>query len=257
MGCYDGIFIGGSFGCSTPSIDEASQASQPTESRELLATHPARRQIPAGTHTVADDLESFTDVLLHTLLRRRKQDRELTREECALLRTLEDDHPDALAQKRQSLEFRLLAVERAEKNRLPGDCDQARERGLGPIATGLLSLVALHEDMSGEVNQGLRGTVASGTSGEEGQRYQSYLRVVRGLQEETSSAVTQSGDRGAGLTGSALIPTGALNGVGRQRRKSEPVPSRKATVCPAFLQEIHKENRPIGAETRQTAAEWR
>ncbi|KAI0774667.1 hypothetical protein BD413DRAFT_611687 [Trametes elegans] len=57
---------------------------------------------------VADALESFTNVFLHTLLRRRKRDGQLTRTECALLRKIEDADLRYMVHNRISLRHDLI-----------------------------------------------------------------------------------------------------------------------------------------------------
>ncbi|KAH9884939.1 hypothetical protein C8Q73DRAFT_784873 [Cubamyces lactineus] len=94
--------------------------------------------------TVADDLESFTKIFMLTILRRRKRDRELEREECALLRLFNDTPERPLLSIVREVERRLGAMQLAATSWLPGDDRESRDRGLYRVSRGLLALMDFH-----------------------------------------------------------------------------------------------------------------
>ncbi|KAI0328235.1 hypothetical protein GY45DRAFT_1326659 [Cubamyces sp. BRFM 1775] len=108
-------------------------------------TPPHRSSGPSQLQkTVADDLESFTRVFIHTILRRRKRDRELVREECALLRLFNDSPERPLLGIAREVERRLSAMQLAAVSWLPGDDRESKGRGLYRVSQGLLSLMDFH-----------------------------------------------------------------------------------------------------------------
>ncbi|KAI0363197.1 hypothetical protein BV20DRAFT_172693 [Pilatotrama ljubarskyi] len=74
----------------------------------------------------------------------------------------------------------VLAIRRAEENRLPGDCARSRERGLGLISHGLLTLLSLHENRRDEAKHGLGDPVLDDENGE-GPFYEPYLHALPGI----------------------------------------------------------------------------
>ncbi|KAH9854847.1 hypothetical protein C2E23DRAFT_40579 [Lenzites betulinus] len=206
--------------------------------------------------TVADELECFTYTLLHTHLRRRKRDGELTVEECAMLRKMDDDDPDirVLVQNRMSLAHNVGAMHTAEKGRLPGDDKSTTRRGLGRIATGILGLLHVHRAQRSSVarepgRDGSEKTESERTTARE--HYRSYIAAIVELKR-----VERLGDepivqqRVASRRNIARLKEGAHHANQLEEESEEPriktaVGSRKIGSGA-----MGKENRPLDSRTR-------
>ncbi|KAI0650923.1 hypothetical protein C8Q79DRAFT_413265 [Trametes meyenii] len=114
---------------------------------------------------VSDELESFTYLFIYAILRRRKRDQELTREECALLRKMEDGERAAWVQNRKTLRNNIAAIHRAEAERLPGPASAKKGLGLAPVAPSVARLLRVHHMQREEEEEGRewRGRCGSGS----------------------------------------------------------------------------------------------
>ncbi|KAI0677736.1 hypothetical protein C8Q78DRAFT_107389 [Trametes maxima] len=187
---------------------------------------------------VSDELESFTYLFIYAVLRRRKRDQELTREECALLRKMEDGERAAWVQNRKTMSHNIAAIHRAEVERPPGPTSTKGGRGLAPVAPGVARLLQVHhtqreEEEERRVLRGRRGLENAAQQSRDlesepgSQEQKAYKRCLRAWEDVIEAAAI---GRGAAVCGGKV---GFRQGQGKARRLCDQAVARTppSTTC--------------------------